>query len=101
MEINYKGITAELKVEKYQSDREKIIEAHWPQATAYGSSVGKSLSILCVLDLVVKTRPSATPANNVFLREPVFHGFENNKPEAPSRIVIVFIDGNLQKPSSL
>jgi hypothetical protein len=101
VEINYKGITAELKVEKHESNREKVMEAHWRQAVTYGSSIGKHLTILCVLDLTVKTRPSATPANNVFLREPEFHGFEDNKPENPSRIVIVFIDGNLKRPSSL
>jgi hypothetical protein len=101
VELNYNGIIAELKVEKAVQDRQKIIEAHWRQPAAYASGAGKRLSILCILDLTMKKNPSATPINNIFFREPEFHGFETSKPEYPSRIAIVFIDGNLRRPSEL
>jgi hypothetical protein len=101
VELNYNGIVAELKVEKVIQNREKIIEEHWRQAAAYASGESKRLSILCILDLTIKKNPSATAINNVFLKEPTFHGFESTKPEYPSRIAIVFIDGNLKRPSDL
>jgi len=101
VEINYKGIVAELKVERTVKDRQKVIEAHFKQAAAYATATGKRLSILCVLDMTTKTNPSATTANNVFLVEPPYHGFESTPPDEPSRVVAVFIDGNLVRPSDL
>jgi hypothetical protein len=101
VEISYRGIIAELKVERSETDRAKVIDAHWRQAAAYATGSGKRLSVLCILDLNRKHNPPALAANNVFLMEPEYHGFNGGKPSIVSRLAVVFIDGNLPRPSDL
>jgi len=97
VEINFRGIVAELKVEKTISDREKVMQAHEQQAAAYAAATGSRLSILCILDLTPKKYAPAPAHRNVYLRKPPLHGFEAG--DSPSRVVVVFIDGNLPSPS--
>ena len=89
VEINYKGIIAELKVEKKIADRRKIIEKYQKQPSAYASATAAQLSILCVLELTPKINPPAIAAKNIFFHTPVLHGFENI--ESSSKIVIIVI----------
>ena len=98
VEINFNGIIAELKVEKQDSDRKKIIEKHVKQPAVYASATSAELSILCVLDLTEKIFPSSIAAQNVFLESPVLHGFENTP--STSRVAVIIIDGNTKNPSS-
>ncbi|MEO6723647.1 MAG: hypothetical protein ABIN67_24985 [Ferruginibacter sp.] len=98
VEINYKGIVAELKVEKKIADRKKIIEKYQKQPSAYASATAAQLSILCVLELTPKVSPPAIAAKNIFFHTPVLHGFENI--QSSSKIVIIIIDGNTPNPSS-
>lgn len=98
VEINFKGIIAELKVEKEISDRQKIIEKYQKQPAAYASATGAQLSILCVLDLTAKINPPSIAAHNIFFQTPMLHGFENAKPS--SKMVIIVIDGNTPNPSA-
>lgn len=100
VEIGYKGIIAELKVEKSISERSSMAAKYESQAVAYASGNAKQLSILCVLDLTEKKLPPAAPQNNVFLITPKVHGFENSEPPFPPRQVVVVIDGNTIKPSA-
>lgn len=100
VEISYRGLIAELKVEKQISKRDKLIKKYQNQAVAYSSGNAKQLSILCVLDLTEKKLPPAAPQNNVFLITPKVHGFENTEPPFPPKQVVVIIDGNTIKPSS-
>lgn len=99
IEIDYKGIIAELKVETSISDRDKLIEKYGKQPVAYASGNTKQLSILCILDLTEKISPPAAPQNNIKLFTPEVHGFENSEPEYPSRVVLIIIDGNTKNPS--
>lgn len=99
IEIYYKGIIVELKIEKKISDRVKLIKKYGKQPVAYASSNAKQLSILVVLDLTEKKMPPAAPQNNVMLITPELHGFENSKPPFPSKQVVVIFDGNTKKPS--
>lgn len=99
VEISYKGIVAELKVEKSISDRDKLLEKYGKQAVAYASGNIKQLSIVSVLDLTTKNRPPAPPQNNVKIFKPAVHGFESSFLEYPSMQVLVVIDGNTKKPS--
>lgn len=100
VEIEYKGIIAELKVEGKISDRDKLFEKYGKQPVAYASGNIKQLSILCILDLTEKKNPPASPQNNVMLLSPKVHGFENSIPEYDSKVVMIIIDGNTEKPSS-
>lgn len=97
VEISFRSIVAELKVETKQSDREKIMQDHQKQPTAYAAGTGAFLSILCILDLTAKINPPAPASANVFLRHPSLHGFEGAASAA--RVAIIFIDGNTPKPS--
>ena len=99
VEISYKGIVAELKVEKLISERDKLLEKYGKQAVAYASGNTTQLSILCVLELTKKHSPPAPPQNNVKLFKPTVHGFEQTKPNHPPLQVLVVIDGNTKKPS--
>ncbi|HEY4064155.1 MAG TPA: hypothetical protein VGM30_19750 [Puia sp.] len=99
VEINYNGVILELKVERDVSDRKRVMDKYKGQAASYATGKGKRLSILCILDLTKKVLPPAPTENNVFLIEPDFHGFTEMRPDAASRLAIVFIDGNTLKPS--
>jgi hypothetical protein len=98
VEIRYKNIIAELKVEKSITDRSKMVDRYKRQPSVYASAASADLAILCILDLTVKTLPSAPAANNVFLIPAEFHGFDNTV--TTSKIAVVVIDGNLKNPSA-
>lgn len=99
VEINYKGIVAELKVESEIADRTATIDKHKNQPAAYASAASAQLSILCILDIVKKNVPPGPALNNVFLVKPEHHGFEITAPALESRIAVVFIDANTPDPS--
>lgn len=98
VEINYKGIVAELKVEKKISDRNKIIENYQNQPVVYASAASSQLSILCILDLTEKLYPSSIAAKNVILISPILHGHELES--STSLVAVIFIDGNTKNPSA-
>lgn len=97
VEIKFRGIVAELKVERANSDRETVLQAHEQQAAAYAASTGTYLSILCILDLTPKKYAPAPARANVIVRKPRLHGF--SEADTPARVIGVFIDGNLLNPS--
>jgi len=99
IEIYYKGLIVELKVEKAISERDQLIKKYGKQPVAYSSGNSKQLSILVILDLTEKKLPPAAPQNNVMLITPELHGFENSTPSFPSKQVVVIFDGNTKKPS--
>ena len=99
IEIGYRGLIAELKVENSISDRDKLYEKYGKQPVAYASGNSKQLSILCILDLTEKILPPAAPQNNIKLLTPKVHGFEDKVVDHPSKLVMVVIDGNTQNPS--
>lgn len=99
VEIGFKGIIAELKVENTISSRQELLKKYGKQPVAYSSGYTKQLSILCILDLTEKIYPPASPLNDVVMFTPEVHGFDNTSPEYPSKVVMVIIDGNTKKPS--
>ena len=99
IEIGYRGLIAELKVETNTSDRDKLYKKYGKQPIAYASGNTKQLSILCILDLTDKKLPPAAPQNNIKLLNPKVHGYEDKEPDHPSKLVMVVIDGNTKKPS--
>lgn len=98
VEISFKGITCELKVEKKISNRQEMIAKYSNQAVAYASGNIQQLSILCILDLTEKAFPPASPLNNIITVDPKVHGFEGVM-SYPSKQIVVIIDGNIKRPS--
>lgn len=98
VEIRFKEIIAELKVERTLSDREKSMAKYEKQPVAYASATSAQLSILCILDLTPKTRPPAMAVKNVFHRKVKVHGFSSDTDA--THVVVIFIDGNIPNPSS-
>lgn len=99
IEIGYKGLIAELKVEKKISDRKALIDTYCKQPVAYASGNSKQLSILCILDLTEKIKPPAHAQNNIILVTPQVHGFEGEDLKNPSKVAVVIMDGNTVNPS--
>ena len=99
IEIGYRGIIVELKVEYTISDRDRLYKKYGKQPIAYASGDSKQLAILCILDLTEKSLPPATPQNNIKLLTPEIHGFEGKELDFPSKLAMVIIDGNTKSPS--
>lgn len=99
VEITFKGIPTELKVETKLSERNKIVEKYSEQPLAYSSGNSKLASIVCVLDLTEKKAPPSPAINNIIINSSKTHGFKNNKSEFNPFQVFVFIDGNTKNPS--
>lgn len=98
VEIRYKNIISELKVERSITDRTKMVDRYKRQPSVYASAVSAELAILCILDLTPKTLPPAPAANNIFMIPAVFHGFDNAS--TTSKVAVIIIDGNLKDPSA-
>ena len=99
VELSYKGIIAELKVEKKISERTKIINKYSNQALSYSSGSSKLVSIVCVLDLTEKKLPPSPGVNNIIIHTTKTHGFSENEPQLNPFQIFVFIDGNTVNPS--
>ena len=99
VEISYKGVVVELKVEKKLSERKKIIDKYSNQPLAYSSGNSKLVSIACVLDLTEKKLPPSPAINNIFINSVKTHGFEKNDSDYRPFQVFIFIDGNTKNPS--
>ena len=100
LDIRYRSITLELKVEDVTKDRDHIVKKYVGQPTQYSSASGSQLGIVCVLDQTKKDEPPASPQNNIIVATPSIHGFEKGAAPYPSKMVFVFIDGNLRLPSA-
>lgn len=99
VEITFKGIPTELKVETKISERNKIIEKYGNQPLAYSSGNSKLVSIVCILDLTEKKSPPSPAINNIILNTMKTHGFQDNDSKYNPFQVFIFIDGNTKNPS--
>jgi hypothetical protein len=99
-DIHYRTVTIEVKVERRQSNRDKMIHKYIQQPVQYSSAAGAQLGILCILDLTKKQNPPGSPKNNLSLHTPAIHGFESGSSKFESKVAVVIIDGNLRLPSS-
>jgi hypothetical protein len=98
LDLRYRNIVIELKVETGISDREKLRVAYLEQSAQYGSHA-VPLSIACILDMTEKDHTPANIANNITLETPRLHGFEDTTPQYPSKVAVIIIDGNIKSPS--
>jgi hypothetical protein len=99
LDIRYRSVTLELKVEDTTKDRERLVKKYVAQPTQYSSASGSQLGIVCILDQTDKNEPPASPQNNIIVTTPPVHGFEDSAPPFPTKMTVVIIDGNLRLPS--
>ncbi|GDY33921.1 hypothetical protein [Gandjariella thermophila] len=98
LDVRHDGITAELKVERKTPVTRDTAPKYMGQPTQYAAADGARLSILTILDMSPKVLPIGTPENYLFTLEPRLHGLDN--PEAPSRVAVLVVNGNMPTPSS-
>ncbi|MGH7497140.1 MAG: hypothetical protein ACREOO_32720 [bacterium] len=98
LDLRYRNIVIELKVELEIKDRTKLREKYIAQPAQY-TITSIPLSITCILDMTEKENPPSNIANNISLETPIMHGFETTSPQYPSKIAVIIIDGNIKSPS--
>lgn len=98
LDLRYRRIVIELKVEDAVKDREVLRKKYIEQPTQY-TAPSIPLGVTCILDMTEKSHPPSNIANNITLETPTVHGFENTLPAYPTKIAVVIIDGNLKLPS--
>ena len=98
LDLRFKSIIIELKVEYDVKDRDALRKKYTEQPAQY-TSASIPLGITCILDMTEKTHPPSNIANNISLETPAVHGFENKSPAFPTKIAVLIIDGNLKLPS--
>ncbi len=98
LDLRYRNVVIELKVETSISDREKLRAAYLEQPAQY-TAHAVPLSIVCILDMTEKEHPPANIANNITLETPTVHGFAQSTPPYPSKVAVIIIDGNIKSPS--
>jgi hypothetical protein len=98
LDLRYRRIVIELKVDDTTPERELLRKKYIEQPTQYAVS-SIPLGIVCILDLSEKVHPPSNVANNMTLETPPVHGFANTSPPYPTKIAVVIIDGNLRSPS--
>lgn len=99
VEISFRGIIAELKVEKKVQSTKKNFEKYQKQPVCYTSGLLKQLGILCILNLTKKANPQANAKNEIEILTPDLHGHDKENCKYPTKIVGIIIQGNLINPS--
>jgi hypothetical protein len=99
IDIRYRGIVVELKIEKENGDRKYIGERYSAQAVQYQSVEGKQVSVVLVLDLTPKISPPSDIRNDIFLVSIPTHGGEDSEKQYQSKAFIFVVNGNMKKPS--
>jgi hypothetical protein len=98
LDLRYRRIVIELKVEDTIKGREALRKKYVAQPAQYTAS-SIPLAITCVLDMTEKVHPPSNIANNITLETPTLHGFEESAPQYPTKVAVVVIDGTLKLPS--
>jgi len=98
-DIRYRGVIVELKVEKKNGNRDHIAKKYTEQTVQYAGVEGRQISILLVLDLTEKDKPSGDIREDIFLKDVETHGGIDTDKKFPSKTFIFVINGNMKKPS--
>ncbi len=100
LDLRFRNIVIELKVEDSLKDRDKLRKKYIRQPAQY-SAWGIPVSLLCILDMVEKVHPPSNVANSITLETPSLHGYSGGAlPQYPSKVAVVIVEGNLRSPSS-
>jgi hypothetical protein len=99
VDIRYRGVVVELKVERSISDRRLIAQKYTAQATQYEGVEARQVAVVLVLDLTSKDRPPGDIRNDVLLVDVPTHGSDEGASVFPSKAFVFVINGNLRSPS--
>ena len=99
-DIRYRGVIVELKVEKKNGNREHIAKKYTAQTVQYAGVEARQLSILLVLDLTNKDKPTGDIRNDIFLKDVETHGGDDDIKEFSSKAFVFVVNGNMKSPSS-
>jgi hypothetical protein len=98
-DIRYCGVIVELKVEKKNSDRKHMAQKYSSQVTQYAGVEARQVSILLVLDLTEKLKPTGDIRDDIFLQDVETHGGDDSVKKFPSKVFVFVINGNMKSPS--
>ena len=100
LDVRYRGVIVELKVEKDTGNRAIICEKYTAQPTQYQASESRQVSVLLVLDLTEKNLPPADIRNDILLFDVPTHGGTDDAKPHPSKAFVFVLNGNIRNPSS-
>lgn len=100
VDIRYRGVIVELKVEKENGDRERISKKYSGQTVQYTGIEARQVSVVLVLDLTSKDKPPGDIRNDIILTDVDTHGGDDRSKEFPSKAFIFIINGNMKDPST-
>ena len=98
LDLRYRNVVIELKVEYRIKDRKSLREKYTSQPCQY-TITSIPLSIICILDMTEKEKVPGIVANDLSLESPPVHGYGSEPPPYPSKVAVVIIEGNLRSPS--
>jgi hypothetical protein len=99
LDLRYRKIVIELKVEYDQKDRKKLKEKYVSQPCQYNIA-SIPVSVTCILDMTEKDHVPPNVGNDLSLETPLLHGYGSEPPSYPSKVAVLIIEGNLRSPSS-
>jgi hypothetical protein len=99
LDLRYRNVVIELKVEYRIKDRKRLREKYTSQPCQY-TIASIPLSITCILDMTEKEDVPSIVANDLSLESPPVHGYGSEPPSYPSKVAVVIIEGNLRSASS-
>lgn len=100
LDIRYRGVVVELKVEKATGDRRRIAEKYTAQPTQYAGTTARQVAVVFVLDLTEKQSPPGDIRNDIRLVDVPTHGGPEPNKLYPSKAFVLVLNGNVRNPSS-
>jgi hypothetical protein len=99
-DIRYRGVIVELKVERENGNREHISKKYTARSVQCAGVEARQVSILLVLDLTSKDKPTSDIRNDIILTDVETHGGDDGAKEFPSKAFVFVINGNMKSPST-
>jgi hypothetical protein len=96
LDLSFRGIPIELKVEPTTLVSPDVVEGYSQQAAQYTAGNDRRLGVLCILDCSPKGRAPGSVADDIMLR-PISPPSKNGSPLV---LGVVVVQGNLPRPSS-
>jgi hypothetical protein len=97
-DIRYRGVIVELKVEKENGSREHISKQYTAQPAQYAGVEARQVSVLLVLDLTSKDKPTSDIRNDIIIIDVETHGGDDGTKKFPSKAFVFVINGNMKSP---
>lgn len=100
VDIRYRGVIVELKVETSTGDRGKIAAKYSKQLSQYEGVEARQVGIVLVLDLTEKEFSPGDIRNDILLSDVPTHGGSSSSKNYPSKAFVFVLNGNTRNPSS-